>query len=63
LVAFHALSFGVRPASPVARHLVQLDHLLNAFLVLLFHTELEFELRQHELDSRTEMLCIGFNQI
>lgn len=63
LVTLDALGLGVLLALAIALHLVQANHLLDAIFVLLFHTELEFELGQHELDTRAEMRSVVFDEI
>lgn len=61
LVALYALAFGILSASAIALDLVQLGHLLDTFLILLLYAQLELELGQHQLDSRTEVRGIEFD--
>jgi hypothetical protein len=63
LVAFDALGLRIRLALAVPFHLVQPHHLLDSVFVLFLDTELELELRQHELDAGTQMWGVISDQV
>ncbi len=63
LVALNSTSFGVCSALTIALHGVEFHHLLYAIFVLLLYAKLELELGKHELDSRAEVLSIGFHEV
>ena len=63
LVTLDPSAFSVLPALSIAVHLIQLRHLLNAILILLFHAQLKFQLRKHELNSWAQVYGVVLDKV
>lgn len=63
LVTLYSPSFGICFALPVPIILIEPHQFFYAILVLLLNAELELQLRQHELDARSKVWSVVFDEI